>query len=85
MDRERYRISDLAIDVGAASMTRDGESLHLPRLSFDLLVALARRAPDVVPADELITEVWQGTAVSDETLTQRVALLRALARDDNFA
>ncbi len=82
MDRERYRIRDLAIDVGAASLARGGESLHLPRLSFDLLVALTRRAPDVVPADELITEVWQGTAVSNETLTQRVALLRR-ALDDN--
>ena len=82
MDRERYRIRDLAVDVGAASVTRDGESLHLPRLSLDLLVALARRAPDVVPTDELITEVWQGTAVSDETLTQRVALLRRALGDD---
>ncbi|MEM7354729.1 MAG: winged helix-turn-helix domain-containing protein [Acidobacteriota bacterium] len=82
MDRERYRIRDLAVDVGAASVTRDGESLHLPRLSFDLLVALARRAPDVVSTDELITEVWQGTAVSDESLTQRVALLRRALGDD---
>lgn len=50
--------------------------MPLPKLSFDLLVALVRRAPDVVRGDELIELVWAGAAVSDETLTQRVALLR---------
>jgi DNA-binding winged helix-turn-helix (wHTH) protein/tetratricopeptide (TPR) repeat protein len=74
--RERYRIADLTVDVEAVSVTRDGRDVPLPKLSFDLLVALARRAPDVVRGDELIELVWAGTAVSDETLTQRVALLR---------
>jgi DNA-binding winged helix-turn-helix (wHTH) protein/tetratricopeptide (TPR) repeat protein len=74
--RERYRIADLTVDVEAVSVTRDGRDVPLPKLSFDLLVELARRAPDVVRSDELIERVWAGTAISDETLTQRVALLR---------
>jgi DNA-binding winged helix-turn-helix (wHTH) protein len=74
--RERYRIADLTLDVEAVSVTRGGQPVPLPKLSFDLLVELARRAPDVVRSDELIERVWAGTAVSDETLTQRVALLR---------
>ncbi|HEY2737122.1 MAG TPA: winged helix-turn-helix domain-containing protein, partial [Thermoanaerobaculia bacterium] len=85
MPRERYRIADLTVDVDAVAVTRDGEpgkEVPLPGLSFDLLVALARRAPSVVTADDLITAVWAGTAVSDETLTQRVALLRRALGDD---
>jgi DNA-binding winged helix-turn-helix (wHTH) protein len=83
MQREQYRIADLTIDVEAVSVLREGgESLPLPRLSFDLLVALARRAPDVVRTDELISTVWAGIAVSDETLTQRVALLRRALGDE---
>jgi DNA-binding winged helix-turn-helix (wHTH) protein/Tfp pilus assembly protein PilF len=83
MPRERYRIGDLTVDVAAASVTRpDNEPIALPQLSFDLLVALARRAPDVVSADELIATVWNGAAVSDETLTQRVALLRKALGDE---
>lgn len=83
MPRERYRIADLTLDVGAASVTRpDGEAVPLPQLSFDLLVALVRRAPHVVSADELIATVWAGVAVSDETLTQRVALLRRALGDE---
>lgn len=83
MPRERYAIADLTVDVAAASVLRDGGlPIELPQLSFDLLVTLARRAPDVVPAEELIATVWAGVAVSDETLTQRVALLRRALGDD---
>ncbi|HVT58518.1 MAG TPA: winged helix-turn-helix domain-containing protein [Thermoanaerobaculia bacterium] len=97
MQRERFRIADLTVDVEAASVTRlglganalmsaaqagDGQPVQLPRLSFDLLVTLARRAPAVVGADELIATVWAGIAVSDETLTQRVALLRRALGDE---
>jgi DNA-binding winged helix-turn-helix (wHTH) protein/tetratricopeptide (TPR) repeat protein len=83
MQRERYRIADLIVDVDVVSVTRwNGETILLPRLSFDLLVALARRAPAVISADELIATVWNGTAVSDETLTQRVALLRKALGDE---
>jgi DNA-binding winged helix-turn-helix (wHTH) protein/Flp pilus assembly protein TadD len=83
MQRERYRIADLTVDVEAVSVLReDGRAVPLPRLSFDLLVVLARRAPDVVRAEELISTVWAGIAVSDETLTQRVALLRRALGDE---
>jgi DNA-binding winged helix-turn-helix (wHTH) protein/tetratricopeptide (TPR) repeat protein len=81
--RERFRIADLTVDVDAVSVVRDdGRSIELPRLSFDLLVALARRAPAVVGTEELIATVWAGIAISDETLTQRVALLRRALGDD---
>lgn len=82
MQRERYRIANLTLDVEAVSLLREGQPIQLPRLSFDLLVALARRAPDVVGFEELIDTVWAGTAVSDETLTQRVALLRKSLGDE---
>lgn len=86
MSRERYRIADLLLDVDAVSLRRDGlpepSDVALPKLSFDLLVTLARRAPAVVESDDLIALVWEGIAVSDETLTQRAALLRRALGDD---
>jgi DNA-binding winged helix-turn-helix (wHTH) protein/Flp pilus assembly protein TadD len=82
MQREQYQIADLTLDVDAVSLLRDGEPVALPRLSFDLLVVLVRRAPSVVGFEELIETVWAGTAVSDETLTQRVALLRRALGDE---
>ncbi len=82
MPRERYRVGDLSVDVGAATVERDGEPLKLPGLSFDLLVALARHAPDVVDHDTLADEVWGQVVVSDETIMQRVTLLRRALADD---
>lgn len=81
MERERYRMNDLVLDVDSASLHRDTTEISLPALSFDLLVALARSAPKMLSADELIAQVWDGVAVADETLTQRVALLRRALGD----
>jgi DNA-binding winged helix-turn-helix (wHTH) protein/Tfp pilus assembly protein PilF len=79
---ERYRIADLVVDVGTYAVTRNGQEVPLPGLSFDLLIALARRAPAVVSGDELAAAVWEQAAVSDETVIQRVALLRRALGDD---
>ena len=67
MAREAYTIGDLTLDVAAARVERDGEEIHLPGLSFDLLVALARHSPDVVDFDTLVSEVWGLETVSDES------------------
>jgi TolB-like protein/DNA-binding winged helix-turn-helix (wHTH) protein len=61
---------------------RDGLEIPLPRLSFDLLLALVRAAPRIATLDELMGRVWPGLVVSPETVSQRVSLLRA-ALDDN--
>ena len=82
MPRESYRIADLIVDVGAATVERDDESLPVRGLSFDLLVALARHAPDVVDHDTLAREVWELASVTDETIMQRVTLLRRALGDE---
>lgn len=82
MTVERYRIGDLLVDPGTGTVVRGDRRLQLPPLSFALLVAVLRRAPDVAKRDELIDEVWRGDLVSDETLSQRVRLLREALEDD---
>ncbi|MDA8020458.1 MAG: winged helix-turn-helix domain-containing protein, partial [Thermoanaerobaculia bacterium] len=79
---ERYRIHDLTVDVGTMEVRRGAALVDLPPLSFDLLVALARRAPRPVPTDELIDAVWGDVAIADETLFQRVSLLRRALGDE---
>jgi serine/threonine-protein kinase len=79
---ERYRVGDLVVDVEKGSVQRDGRRQDLPPLSFALLVSLLRRAPNTVRREELLSEVWPDTVVSDETLSQRVRLLRASLGDD---
>jgi TolB-like protein/DNA-binding winged helix-turn-helix (wHTH) protein/Tfp pilus assembly protein PilF len=80
--RERYRVGDLIVDVGQQRVTGPSGDIELPKLSFDLLLALVRRAPDFVSNDELSAIVWSGVVVSPETVTKRVNLLRAALGDD---
>src|SRR5256885_12309456 len=40
----------------------------LPNLSFQLLVALVRAAPNVLSNESLMTQVWPGLVVSPETV-----------------
>ncbi len=77
-----YRVGDLIVDIGQARVTRGEQHIPLPKLSFDLLVALIRRAPNLVSPDELMAQVWPGLVVSLETVSQRVKLLRDALGDD---
>ncbi len=47
-----------------------------------LFTLLADRAPQIVSREELTEEVWQGTFVTDEVLTQSVSELRKALGDD---
>lgn len=78
----RFRIDDLQVDVGARSVTREGVDLGIAGLTFELLLALGRRAPNLVSADELMEAVWPHQEIGTETLAQRIKLLRRQLGDD---
>ncbi len=80
---KHLRILDIVVDAESGTVWRDGKVIDLPELSFRLLVALATRAPAMVSKDELIAAVWCEVVVSDETLMQRISLLRQSLGDDS--
>jgi TolB-like protein/DNA-binding winged helix-turn-helix (wHTH) protein/Tfp pilus assembly protein PilF len=77
-----YRLADLRLDAGRQRLTRDGREIPLPRLSYNLLVALVQAAPNVVSVQQLMDAVWPGVVVNPETVAQRVKLLRDALDDD---
>lgn len=79
----RYRVGDLVIDVGTREVRRGNELIAMPRLSFELLLALVRNAPNVLSNDDLIAQVWSNRVVSDETVAKRVELVRQALGDDS--
>ncbi len=81
----QLRIGDLTLSTGSQQVWRDGREVPLPRLSFAMLETLARHAPDVVSLDRLAEQVWEGVAISDTTVFQRVKLLRQALGDDSEA
>ncbi len=80
--RPGYLVGDLEIDTGRQAVSRDGHEVALPKLSYDLLIALVESAPDVVSNQSLMKRVWPGLVVSERTVTQRVKLLRDALGDD---
>ena len=78
----RLRIADLTLDPGQRRVARDGQALHLGKLSYEMLVALAEAAPNVLTQDELAARVWNGRIATPETVAQRVKLLRSALDDD---
>lgn len=56
---ERVSVGDLRIDPSAREAWLGSEALELNRKEFDLLLALASRAGQVVSKRELLAEVWQ--------------------------
>jgi Tol biopolymer transport system component/DNA-binding winged helix-turn-helix (wHTH) protein len=80
-----FQVDDLLIDLGQWRVTRDGRDVALPHLSFELLVALARSAPNLVTLDQLAERVWPGLTVTSETVSHRVKLVRDALGDDSRA
>jgi DNA-binding response OmpR family regulator len=70
-------VGDLVIDTRSYEVTVDGRPVELARKEFELLVALARRAGEVVSKRDLLSEVWQlPWGGSDRTVDVHVSWLR---------
>jgi TolB-like protein/DNA-binding winged helix-turn-helix (wHTH) protein len=79
---EVFLVGDLRVDIGQQRVTRAGRDIVLPNLSYQLLLALIRAAPNVLSNESLMTQVWPGLIVSPETVNKRVNLLRDALGDD---
>lgn len=82
---QKQKIGDLVHDPERRMLSRGGEEIRLPKLSYDLFLCLVRHAPGIVSTDQLLTEVWGDVVVGEETVKQRISLLRQAlgdSRDD---
>ncbi len=81
--RPLLRVDDLLVDFKRRTVRRGSEMLELTDRSFRLLEVLISHAPERVDKDQLIAEVWDDAVVSDDTLAQRVRLLRQSIGDNS--
>jgi two-component system, OmpR family, response regulator MtrA len=80
---ETLEIGDLVIDVAGHTVKRDGRSILLTPLEFDLLVALARKPWQVYSRELLLQEVWGYRHPADTRLVNvHVQRLRAKIEHD---
>jgi DNA-binding winged helix-turn-helix (wHTH) protein/Flp pilus assembly protein TadD len=81
-DEQLFRLDDLLIDLARQQVERGGVRVEVAGLSFRLLAHLLAQGNRAVGFDELIESVWAPAVVGEETVTQRVKLLRQALGDD---
>lgn len=69
-------LADLDIDLGKRAVLRAGAKLPIKGKSYDLLRHLVERHPGTASHADILESVWEGVVVSQDTLMQRVKLLR---------
>ncbi len=77
-----FDIGDWTVRPAIGRLQRPGRRVTVEPRVMDVLVCLARHAGEVVSADRLVAEVWQGAIVSDAPLYQCLAKLRKALDDD---
>jgi two-component system, OmpR family, response regulator MtrA len=65
---ETLQVGDVSIDVAGHSVKRDGKTISLTPLEFDLLACLARRPGQVFTREELLEKVWGYRHATDTRL-----------------
>lgn len=77
----RYRFCDLTVDTETQDVYRGDEKLEVSGLNFRLLAFFMQCGTQTASFDEFVESVWAPTQVSNETVTQRVRLLRVALGD----
>jgi eukaryotic-like serine/threonine-protein kinase len=77
-----YRFADLEVHEHELRATRRGHQIDIEPKAFRVLVYLIKHAGHLVTKGELIEAVWGETAVTDNSLTRAIALLRRALEDD---
>lgn len=70
------RSHDLEIDLARQMVFRGDALIAMTPLTYQCLIALIETAPEVASSETLIGTLWPDRVVNDDTLTQRIALLR---------
>jgi Tol biopolymer transport system component/DNA-binding winged helix-turn-helix (wHTH) protein len=77
-----FRFGEFEVREGEFCLIRGGEAIPVEPKAFRVLLYLLRNPHRLVTKDELLDAVWPETAVSENSLTRSVALLRRLLGDD---
>jgi DNA-binding winged helix-turn-helix (wHTH) protein len=78
-----FRFEDIEVRENEYALTRAGETVNVEPTAFRVLLYLLRHAGRLVTKDEIMAEVWHDRAVSDNSLTRCIAVLRRLLDDSS--
>ena len=72
----KFQLGDWEVESVSGEIARDGELRRIEPKPMEVLVYLARHAGEVVSKDELMSRVWSGTVVGEDSLWRSVYGLR---------
>jgi two-component system, OmpR family, KDP operon response regulator KdpE len=85
-EEPRIEVEGLELDFAVRSVRRDGASVHLTPIEFDLLRVLARNRGRLMTHRSLLVEVWgPGYADDVQALRTHIARLRAKIEPDRLS
>jgi DNA-binding winged helix-turn-helix (wHTH) protein len=76
MARDRYRFDRFTLDVTNRRLWLGAEPVELTARYLDALILLVREQGTLVTKERFLQDVWGGTPVTDEALTQCIKTLR---------
>ena len=79
--RLRYVFGDFTLDPARYELRRAGELVAVEPRAFDLLAYLVQHAGQIVPKEELFTQLWAEQFVTDSALTYCVTEVRKAIGD----
>jgi TolB-like protein len=77
----RYLFEDCALDTDRHELLRAADLVAIEPQVFDLLVYLIQHRDRVVSKDDLLASVWQGRAISESALFNRINAARSAVGD----
>ncbi|MDQ3063029.1 MAG: winged helix-turn-helix domain-containing protein, partial [Acidobacteriota bacterium] len=76
-----YFFDEFTLDVTRGSLARGGSEIKLRPKSFEVLKFLVENGGRLITKDEMIQVVWQGMAVTDDSLVQCLKDIRRALND----
>ncbi len=77
----RVRFGDFVLDTDRRELLRDGQAVHLPPKTFQLLQVLAEERPKAVAKQDLYDRLWPDTFVEKSNLHNLIYQLREALED----
>ncbi len=82
MTSDRFYFADFEFDAGDRQLRREGEPVELNARYLDALALLVREHGRLISKQRFLDEIWNGTPVTDEALTQCIRTLRRRLGDE---
>lgn len=77
-----FSFGDVEVREREFSIAKSGEVLPVEPKAFRVLLMLLRNPQKLIPKEELLNAVWGDAAVTENSLTRSIALLRRLLGDE---